>query len=87
MIAVASVWAFILVWGDYLTQDLFFVGDHNGTLLTRIADTLSAGDTFTGGDASLSTLPLALYAIPPIVFFVLVQRYITQTVVTTGIKG
>lgn len=88
VIAVASVWAFILVWGDYLTQDLFFVGDRNGTLLTRIADTLSGGDTLFGGsDASLSTLPLALYAIPPIVFFVLVQRYITQTVVTTGIKG
>jgi multiple sugar transport system permease protein len=81
VIAVASVWAFILVWGDYLTQDLFFVGDRNGTLLTRVADTLSAGD------GTLSTLPLALYAIPPIVFFVIAQRYITQTLVTTGIRG
>jgi len=81
VIAVASVWAFILVWGDYLTQDLFFVGDRNGTLLTRVTDTLSAGD------GTLSTLPLALYAIPPIVFFVITQRYITQTLVTTGIRG
>jgi multiple sugar transport system permease protein len=81
VIAVASVWAFILVWGDYLTQDLFFVGDRNGTLLTRVADTLSAGD------GTLSTLPLALYAVPPIVFFVIAQRYITQTIVTTGIRG
>jgi multiple sugar transport system permease protein len=81
VIAVASVWAFILVWGDYLTQDLFFVGDRNGTLLTRVADTLSAGD------GTLSTLPLALYAVPPIVFFVVAQRYITQTIVTTGIRG
>jgi ABC-type glycerol-3-phosphate transport system permease component len=81
VIAVASVWAFILVWGDYLTQDLFFVGDRNGTLLTRVTDTLSAGD------GTLSTLPLALYAIPPIVFFVIAQRYITQTLVTTGIRG
>jgi multiple sugar transport system permease protein len=80
VIAVASVWAFILVWGDYLTQDLFFVLDPNGTLLTRITDTVNV-------DGTVSSLPLALYALPPIVFFVLVQRYITQSVVTTGIKG
>ncbi len=80
VIAVAAVWAFILVWGDYLTQDLFFLLDPNGTLLTHITDTINAG----GG---VSSLPLALYALPPIVFFVLVQRYITQSVVTTGIKG
>jgi ABC-type glycerol-3-phosphate transport system permease component len=78
VIAVASVWAFILVWGDFLTQDLFY---GNGTLLTRIANNLSSEDT------TLSTLPLALYAVPPILFFVLVQRYIAQTVVSTGIKG
>src|SRR5207247_6433651 len=63
VIAVASVWAFILVWGDYLTQDLFFLLDPNGTLLTRITDLLPAG---TG---TLPTVPLALYALPPIVFF------------------
>jgi ABC-type glycerol-3-phosphate transport system permease component len=80
VIAVAAVWAFILVWGDYLTQDIFFLLDSNGTVLTRIANTLN-----TGG--AVSNLPLALYALPPIVFFVLVQRYITQSVVATGIKG
>jgi ABC-type glycerol-3-phosphate transport system permease component len=75
------VWAFILVWGDYLTQDLFFLLDHNGTLLTRITDVLpSTTQTFP-------TLPLALYALPPIVFFLFVQRFITQSVVRTGIKG
>lgn len=51
--------------------------------LTRITDQLAADGT--GG---LSTLPLALYAIPPIVFFVFVQRHIMQTVVaSTSIKG
>jgi ABC-type glycerol-3-phosphate transport system permease component len=81
IIAVCAVFAFILVWGDYLTQDLFFLIDRNGTLLTRITDLLTAGE---GG---LSSLPLALYALPPILFFVLVQRYITQSVVSTGMKG
>jgi multiple sugar transport system permease protein len=81
VIAVAAVWAFILVWGDYLTQDLFFLIDRNGTLLTRITDVLSTQE------GAVSTLPLALYALPPILFFALVQRYIRQTVVTTGIKG
>jgi multiple sugar transport system permease protein len=84
VIAIASVWAFILVWGDFLTQDLFFLVDRNGTLLTRITG-LIAIDTDGG---ALSTLPLALYALPPVIFFVLVQRYIAQTVLTTsGIKG
>ncbi len=56
--------------------------DRNGTLLTRITNMLSL-DT-----GALSTLPLALYAIPPIVFFALVQRHIAQTVMTTsGVKG
>lgn len=83
VIAIASVWAFILVWGDYLTQDLFFLLDKNGTLLTRVSDRLVAHGT--GG---FSGLPLALYAIPPVVFFVLVQRHIMQTVITsTGVKG
>jgi multiple sugar transport system permease protein len=83
VLAIASVWAFILVWGDYLTQDLFFLLDRNGTLLTRISDQLS-----TDGTGGLSTLPLALYAVPPVVFFVLVQRHIVQTVIaSTGIKG
>jgi ABC-type maltose transport system permease subunit len=37
---------------------------------------------------ALSSLPLALYALPPVIFFVVVQRYIAQTVsTTTGIKG
>jgi multiple sugar transport system permease protein len=82
VIAIASLWAFILVWGDFLTQDLFFLLDRNGTLLTRITGLLALG----GG--ALSSLPLALYALPPVIFFVVVQRYITQTVLTTtGIKG
>jgi ABC-type glycerol-3-phosphate transport system permease component len=80
VIAVCAVWAFILVWGDFLTQDLFFIVDPNGTLLTRITTTL------TVGDATLSTLPLALYALPPLVFFLLVQRYLTQTVVPSGVR-
>ncbi len=82
VIAIASLWAFILVWGDFLTQDLFFLLDRNGTLLTRITGLLA----LDGG--ALSSLPLALYALPPVIFFVVVQRYIAQTVLTTtGIKG
>jgi ABC-type glycerol-3-phosphate transport system permease component len=81
IIAVAAVWAFILVWGDYLTQDLFFLLDPNGTLLTRITDVLPSG---TG---EVPSVPLVLYALPPILFFVFVQRYITQSVVRTGIRG
>jgi multiple sugar transport system permease protein len=84
VIAIAAVWAFILVWGDFLTQDLFFLVDRNGTLLTRITGLL----TIDVDGGALSSLPLALYALPPVIFFVLVQRYIAQTVLTTsGIKG
>jgi ABC-type glycerol-3-phosphate transport system permease component len=84
VIAIAAVWAFILVWGDFLTQDLFFLVDRNGTLLTRITGLL----TIDVDGGALSSLPLALYALPPVIFFVLVQRYIAQTVLTSsGIKG
>lgn len=83
VIAIAAVWAFILVWGDYLTQDLFFLLDKNGTLLTRVSDRL-----VVHGAGGFGSVPLALYAIPPVVFFVLVQRHIMQTVITsTGVKG
>jgi ABC-type glycerol-3-phosphate transport system permease component len=32
-------------------------------------------------------VPLALYALPPILLFVFALRYITQGVVRTGIRG
>jgi ABC-type glycerol-3-phosphate transport system permease component len=81
VIAVAAVWAFILVWGDYLTQNLFFLLDPNGTLLTRITDVLpNTAQVFP-------TLALVLYALPPIVFFLFVQRFITQSIVRTRIRG
>jgi ABC-type glycerol-3-phosphate transport system permease component len=80
VIAVASMWAFILVWGDYMTQDLFYLLDRNGTLLTRVTDLVA----FQG---TSSAVPLVLYAVPPIVFFAFAYRYIAQSVVRTGIKG
>ena len=40
------------------------------------------------GGGALSTLPLALYALPPVIFFVVVQRHISRAVLTTsGIRG
>ena len=80
-IAVAAVWAFIFVWGDYLTQDLFYLVDRNGTLLTRTTNLLAYDQ------GAISALPIALYALPPIIFFVFVQRYITESLVSSGIKG
>jgi multiple sugar transport system permease protein len=82
VVAVAAVWAFIFVWGDYLTQDLFYLSNANGTLLTRLTDQLAAG-----GNPGIYGLPIALYALPPIVFFIAVQRHIVRGVVTTGLKG
>ena len=82
VVAVAAVWAFIFVWGDYLTQDLFYLSNANGTLLTRLTDQLAAG-----GNPGIYGLPIALYALPPIVFFITVQRHIVRGVVTSGLKG
>lgn len=82
VVAVAAVWAFILVWGDYLTQDLFYLSNANGTLLTRLTDLLAAG-----GAPGVYGLPIVLYAIPPIALFVVVQRHIVRGVVTSGIDG
>jgi len=81
VIAVAALWAFVLVWGDYLTQDLFYLLDRNGTLLTRITDLV------VFGGAGEANLPLVLYALPPLVLFVLVQRSVVRNALAPGGRG
>lgn len=89
VIAVAATWAFLFVWGDFLTQDLLYISDPHGTLVVRLAREIGYSAQGFGGGAGLvgSAGGLALYSVPPIVLFLLVQRYIVQGIAMTGLKG
>ncbi len=90
VIAVAATWAFIFVWGDFLTQDLLYISDPNGTLVVRLVRDVGLYQAYAafGGQPGLtgSVAGLALYALPPIVLFLYVQRYIVQGIAMTGLK-
>lgn len=88
VIAVAAVWAFVFVWGDFLTQDLLYISDPNGTLVVRLVRDIGLSQGFGGApDLAGAVAGLALYALPPVVLFLLVQRYIIQGIAMTGLKG
>jgi multiple sugar transport system permease protein len=88
VIAVAATWAFIFVWGDFLTQDLLYLSDPNSTLVVRLVRDLGLDQQGFGGSPDLagSAAGLALYSVPPIVLFLLVQRHIVQGIAMTGLK-
>jgi multiple sugar transport system permease protein len=87
VIAVAATWAFIFVWGDFLTQDLLYISDPNSTLVVRLVRDIGVSQGFGGQpDLAGAVGGLALYSLPPIVLFLLVQRHILHGIAMTGLK-
>jgi hypothetical protein len=84
IMAVVFLLSFQSVWSDYITPALLL--DINGTTLAvRVA---------TGYiDPTGTTLPnllaagALLYALPVVVVFIVLQRFLVQGIVTTGLKG
>lgn len=85
VIAVSGIFSFQWVWGDYIFPTLLLDPD-NTTLGAAMAN-----GYFTPGQAlPLFTVMMAgmvIYAVPLIVVFFLIQRYIIQGIVTSGLKG
>ena len=84
VIATAGIFHFQWVWGDWFTPRIFLSQDK-----TTLGVLLSTAYQDPKGYA-LDTLTLAaiiVYILPMLVVFFLMQRYIIQGIVTTGIKG
>ena len=82
--AVAFLLSFQGVWSDFITPQLL-LDINSTTLAVRVA---------TGYvDPTGTTLPniyaagALLYAAPVVVLFVVLQRFLVQGIVTTGLKG
>jgi ABC-type glycerol-3-phosphate transport system permease component len=85
VIAVSAIFSFQWVWGDYIYPALLLDPEN-----TTLGAAMAAG-YFTPGQAlPLFTVMMAgmvIYAVPLIIVFFLIQRYIIQGIVTSGLKG
>ena len=84
-IATVTILAFTNVWGEVLVQGVLLFSDSAQTLSVRLAQ----GVLDTQGISVLIAPTLAavvLYVFPPVIVFVVFQRFILQGVATTGLK-
>jgi len=84
VIATAMFFAFLAVWGDYLTP-LIYLSDNNTLLGVKMATGFKNPQGIT-----LTTVSLAAnvyYIIPMVIVFFFAQKNILKGVVTSGLKG
>lgn len=84
VIATAMFFAFLGVWGDYLTP-LIYLNDNNTLLGVKMATGFKNPQGIT-----LTTISMAanvLYIFPMVVVFFIAQKNILKGVVTSGLKG
>jgi multiple sugar transport system permease protein len=83
-LATVAIFSFQWVWGDYLLAALLLDTDK-----TTLAVAIATGYYDLQGRPLLPVTMAAmmLYALPLVVVFFFVQRYIIQGIVTTGMKG
>jgi ABC-type glycerol-3-phosphate transport system permease component len=85
IIATVTILAFTNVWGEILLQSVLLNRDSAATLSVRLA----SGVLDVTGNAVLVGPTLAamlLYILPPVVVFVVFQRFILRGVATSGLK-
>jgi len=84
VIAVVMFFAFLGIWGDYLTP-LIYLNDNNTLLGVKMATGFKNPQGIT-----LTTISLAAnvyYVLPMVIVFAIAQRYILKGVITSGLKG
>jgi multiple sugar transport system permease protein len=83
VLATSAIFSFAWVWGDYLYPALLLDSDS-----TTLAGAIATGYFSPQGFILLAPLMagIVLYAAPLILVFLLVQRYIVQGVVTSGLR-
>jgi multiple sugar transport system permease protein len=82
-IAAAAIIAFLSSWNDYLFANTFAVSTGNWTATKGIASFFGQYTT----PISLIMGTAVLFAIPPIVFFLLLQRQLVSGLTAGGVKG
>lgn len=84
VIATSFILNFLVVWGDWFLP-LLYLTDSQTTLAVKL---ITAYVDRQGNALVTPTLAASvIYSIPPIIMFFLIQRYIMQGVVTSGLKG
>lgn len=84
VIATSFILNFLVVWGDWFLP-LLYLADSQTTLAVKL---ITAYVDRQGNALVTPTLAASvLYSIPPIIMFFMIQRYIMQGVVTSGLKG
>lgn len=84
VLAVTFLFAFSWVWGDWFHQALFLTSE-KATIAMKLASAFT--DPRGNPIVTLTLAGLALYAIPLIIVYALMQRQLVQGIVTTGLKG
>ncbi len=83
-VATSFILNFLGVWGDWVMTTLYLT-DENTTLAVKL---ISSYFNPQGYPLITPTLAAAvLYVLPPVLVFFLMQKYIMQGVVTSGLKG
>lgn len=82
-IAAAAVIAFLAGWNDYLFAKTFAVSNQNWTATKGLASFF--GQYTTPIDLIMGTA--VLFALPPIIFFLLLQRQLVSGLTAGGVKG
>ena len=83
-VAAATIFAFTLVWGDWLLPTLF-LSDSITTLAVKLATAYV--DPQNNPLITVTMAGVCIYVLPMLVIFFIAQKYIIQGVVTSGLKG
>jgi multiple sugar transport system permease protein len=84
VMAVVFLLSFQGVWSDFITPQLLLDIDHT-TLAVGVA--IGYVDPTGTIEPNLMAAGALLYALPVMVLFILLQRFLVQGIVTTGLKG
>ncbi len=84
VIATSFILNFLGVWGDWL-MPLLYLTDKNTTLAVKLINSYVNPQGYPLVTPTLAAS--VLYILPPIAMFFVVQKYIMQGMVTSGLKG
>ncbi|MGE5597848.1 MAG: carbohydrate ABC transporter permease [Bacteroidota bacterium] len=86
-LAAAFIFAFTWIWGDYIPPSLYLQGNKIPFCVALIRGLNAPFRPDFAPDTPVQMAGTVYFLVPLVVIFFAAQRYITQGVVTTGLKG